>query len=117
MDQDFRRYCDFQLTSILLLEFIISAAFLWPLAFLEALDEADGLEQVNTPSENRSRQFTVRPVPTKFVSVPHWRSRITVRSYVLARTSGVFAFHPSLNSVIISNFASVPRQRASRLAS
>jgi hypothetical protein len=41
MEQGFRRYCDFQLTSILLLEFIISAAFLWPSAFLEALDEAD----------------------------------------------------------------------------
>jgi hypothetical protein len=77
MEQGFRRYCDFQLTSILLLEFIISAAFLWPSAFLEALDEADGLEQFNTSSENRSRQFTIRPVPTKFVSVPHWRSRIT----------------------------------------
>jgi hypothetical protein len=74
MEQGFRRYCDFQLTSILLLEFIISAAFLWLPPFLEALDEVDGLEQF---SENRSRQFTIRPVPTKFVSVPHWRSRIT----------------------------------------
>ena len=38
----------FQFTSILLLEFNISAAFLWPSAFLEALNEADGLEEFNT---------------------------------------------------------------------